>query len=387
MVIVLALLGLIASELILTATGVNAHQIEISGIYGKGVTALLAVGLFASVYGISLHELRRNARVVVVAITFGVALKALLTGGIMVLAYGGAGYLLLGVAVAQIDPLSVTASLSDSGMSRRAKSVLSAWASFDDPVTVLLVAYLASATLPAVRQHGGGTLTGVGTGSFLVQVGLNVALVAVAGVAWYLLAVRAGLDRTGRGNAVICLFLVVLMALAVSRGLLVGITVCGLFFRPKIEQVISRVVGLAFYAATFLLGMLLVTGVDLPAGLLLGASVYTVQILAGSLISRDMPRRDRVHLALGQQNGLTAIVLALALQPYFPAAVGVISVAILVVNILHICSNSIAELVIHPVPPAPPGPRSRSVPSRYGERMAGSELARESLRPGNSVPS
>jgi NhaP-type Na+/H+ or K+/H+ antiporter len=344
LVISLALLGLAVSAMVQGHSGVRMRQAASSALYGKGIAALLAIGLFASVYGISRRELRQNARIVLVAITFGVAFKAALTGGIMVLAYGSAGYLLLGVAVAQIDPLSVAATLQDRSMSRRARSVLSAWASFDDPVTVLLVAYLASFTLSGVSQHGQGLLV---DSHYIRQIALNAALVAAAGVLWYLVGVRLR-DRLGADlrNVLLCLVLAGLIAAAVSFGLLIGITVCGLFFRPPIEAIISRVVDLAFYAATFLLGMLLVTGVNVPAGGLLGVSVFLVQALAGTVISRGMPRDDRVHLALGQQNGLTAIVLALALQPYLPEAVGIIAIAILVVNVLHISCNGAWELAL-----------------------------------------
>lgn len=376
LVIVIALAGLCVAVVIQGTTRVRVHEIADSAAYGKSITALLAFGLFASVYGISRRELRRNARLVFAAVTLGVTGKAFLTGGVMVLAYGSAGYLLLGVAVAQIDPLSVAASIQDYGMSQRAKSILLAWASFDDPVTVLLVAYLASATLPAIGGHGGSALVIAGGSSVQWQIVLNVALVAIAGLAWYLAAVRAGWLGSARGNVLLCLILLGLIALAVSYGLLVGIAVCGLFFRPRIDWLISRVVDSAFYLATFMLGLLLVTGVHLAAGLLLGASVFAVQAMAGTLIGRGLPRGDRVHLALGQQNGLTAIVLALALEPYLPSAVGIVAIAILVVNILHILGNGIWSYidkytqhkerkspVLANLDPAWPGSRTAARPS------------------------
>ena len=49
------------------------------------------------------------------------------------------------------------------------------------------------------------------------------------------------------------------MVLAVSFGLLLGIAVCALFYRPPLGAVVSHVVDVAL-RATFLLGMLLVTG-------------------------------------------------------------------------------------------------------------------------------
>ncbi|MFJ2924851.1 hypothetical protein ACIPIU_07430 [Streptomyces massasporeus] len=58
------------------------------------------------------------------------------------------------------------------------------------------------------------------------------------------------------------------------------------------------------------------------------------------LISRLLVRPrltwpDLAHLGFGQQNGITAILLALALEPRFPGTVGVVGPAIVTVNLLH----------------------------------------------------
>jgi NhaP-type Na+/H+ or K+/H+ antiporter len=358
LVVALAVAGLAVSAVVQGAFDVHVRQLAESFAYGKCVSALLTVGLFAAAYGISRRELRRNARIVLVAITFGVALKAALVGAIMALVYGSAGFILLGVAVAQIDPLSVAATLRHSGMSERAKSILSAWASFDDPVTVLLV-YLGSFAIPLARQdHRGGL--GLSAGSYVSQILLNAALIAAAAGAWYLLAVLGA----GRGSdrlryAFQCLVLAGLLAAAAWYGLLIGITVCGLFFRPAVTAIVDRAVDFAFYAAVVLLGLLLVEGVDVPAGILLGAAVFGVQVLTALAITRGLPRADRFHLALGQQNGLTAIVLGLALQPYVPQAVGIIAVAILTVNVINICTNRSWELKLR----APVAASSKMEPS------------------------
>lgn len=384
--IFVSLLGLVASTAVQVFLGVRLHQVTSSSPYAKSIEALLSIGLFASTNKISRRELRQNVRVVLAAITFGVAVKALLAGSIMTLVYGSAGYLLLGVAVAQIDPLSVAANLQYSTMSSRARSILSAWASFDDPATVLLVAYLALVMLPRHGPPGGGALAGLGSGFDPRQIALNAALVAVAGLAWALLG-PVGRDRGGAGqrNVLLGLVLAGLIAVAVSFNLLIGIAVCGLFFRPPVEAVLSGVTGFASYAATFMLGMLLVTGVNVPAGVLLGMSVFGVQVLAGVIIGRRLPRGDRVTLALGQQNGLTAIVLALALQPYLPAAVGIIAIAILVVYVLHISSNSVWELV-QDIGAAREGRTPEVIVNRDGPAAAAKEPAGVSIPAGRGFP-
>ena len=88
-----------------------------------------------------------------------------------------------------------------------------------------------------------------------------------------------------------------------------------------------------------------------------------------------MPRDDRVHLALGQQNGLTAIVLALALQPYLPSAVGIIAMAVLTVNALHLVTNGAWDLMGQDGHrKAHRGPNSRKLPNPQpvGSAVAGS---------------
>jgi len=333
LVIGVAAAGVVTSFALQGIWGIHVQDMPGSPLYGKFTSSLLAVGLFASSYGISRGELRRNARVVLIAVTLGVAIKAGIVGTIMAFAYGGVGFLLLGIAVAQIDPLSVAATLRRSGMSERAKAILAAWASFDDPVTILLV-YAGSFLLPAVR-HGSGAGLGPGAGSYLSQILFNVLLIGAAALLW------SGLGRVPARFRLIpqCLGLVGLLVAAAGYGLLVGITVCGLFYRPRIAAALDRAVDFAFCMATFSLGLLLLTGINVLAGILLGVSVFCAQILVALAITRGLPRVDRRYLALGQQNGLTAIVLGLTLQPYLPQSVGIIAVSILTVNTLNIYSN------------------------------------------------
>ncbi|MFF5308212.1 hypothetical protein [Streptomyces massasporeus] len=106
----------------------RAHLVGTTG-YVVATGLLLAVGLYGSTHGIDLADLRRDLRGVVAAVTLGVVLKAALISGVMVLAFDRPEYLILGIVVAQIDPLSVTALSRDGHMSQRARSLLTAWAS------------------------------------------------------------------------------------------------------------------------------------------------------------------------------------------------------------------------------------------------------------------
>jgi hypothetical protein len=97
----------------------------------------------------------------------------------------------------------------------------------------------------------------------------------------------------------------------------------------------------AYGTAALTLGTLLVGGIDLAAGLILGAAAYGAQIVVGAVLTRKLDRVDRISLALGQQNGVTAIILALSLEPMFPRAVGLVAPAIVTVNCLHFAANTL----------------------------------------------
>jgi hypothetical protein len=345
-----ALLGVAALGW-LAALALHINGIENSSTYLLLATTLLAVGLLSSTYGISVDSIRRDVRTVLVAVTLGVLMKAAIIAAFMFLVFHRREYVILAVAVAQIDPLSVAAIRSRYGGSKRASSLLSAWASFDDPVTTLLTIYIAGWLLAS--SHTGGRLGSSAGGLMTFGTGLlgNAALAAGAYLLW--LAGRAVCRRVAPLDTVtrtpllravritMVLLLVALVAVAVINFLMLGLALIGLFFRPAPDKALRWVTSGAFLVATFALGLLLTQGVTLGPGVLLGLAAYGAQIVVGLLITFRLPRNDRIYLALGQQNGITAIILALLLESSFPGSAAIIAPAILVVNVLHTAANAI----------------------------------------------
>jgi hypothetical protein len=130
-----------------------------------------------------------------------------------------------------------------------------------------------------------------------------------------------------------------LLAFAVWHFLMLGLAIIGLFIRPDFGKHLERATRAAFFCAVFALGLLL-TGVDLLPGLVLGVAAFGAQFVIAQVIARRHTTNDRGYLALGQQNGITAVILALLLQPDFPQTIGIVAPAILVVNVLHIAGNA-----------------------------------------------
>lgn len=328
----MALLGLAGARLL------GLHGLDQSPQYLYAVTVLLAIGLYGSTSGIAIDQLVSNRRTILLAVTVGVLAKAVVIAGAMLLVVDQPIYaLLLGVAVAQIDPLSVAALVTGKRMSDSAKTVLRAWSSFDDPITMLITVYLLT-----LAASGGQVIPAVASGPLGLLAGLaeNLAFAAVVYAVW------AGAQAVSRRLAAVMPHTRVLQIMgplvllgagyyAVTQFALLGLAGIGLFLRPAPDAVLAWVTKAALLLATVALGLLLAGGVNWTAGIVLGAAAFGAQILLAPVVARSHDFVDRTYLALGQQNGITAITLALLVEPVFPGTVGIIAPAILTVNALH----------------------------------------------------
>ncbi|PWW63569.1 NhaP-type Na+/H+ or K+/H+ antiporter [Actinokineospora spheciospongiae] len=332
-----------------------------SDAYGFLVTALLGFGLYTSTRGIDIDEFRAHLRTVLIAVTLGVAAKVALIFAVLHAVGHDVKALLLAVAVAQIDPLSVAAMRAKSRMSEQGKALLAAWASFDDPVTVLLTAYLGAALLGP--DFGAGT---GGAAGFALSVAGNLALAAAVCWTWRRVGDR---PRGAVGNAVVAAAVLVVAFLAVRYSLMLALALIGLVVRPDVGDALDRLAGAALYLGLGAIGAVLVTGIPVGTGVVLGVAAFAAQFaVAYAVTTHRHWRRDRLRLALGQQNGLTAVILALLLEPAYPGAAATVAVAVVVVNLLHLSTNAAHDHL------------TRGHPQPEPDTEAGPEVARRDRR-------
>ena len=116
--------------------------------------------------------------------------------------------------------------------------------------------------------------------------------------------------------------------------------------RPPIEKAVSYGVHWALGIAAVLLGVLLINGITLWIGVVLGMAAYVAQIIVSFLLTGKLPLQDRLHIAFAQQNGITAIILALLFESYYPGTVAIVAPAIIVVNIIHRMANGILDIYL-----------------------------------------
>lgn len=339
-----ALIGLACSSLF------NGVDFVHSTAYVATASTLLFVGLYMAVFGIDKAEAKKEWRVVLVAVTFGVLCKYLLIFGLTYAVTRRWEYAILAMAITQIDPLSVAAISGDARMSKRTKTVLGAWASFDDPITAIMTPILISLTAIFAQQD---ISTSVSTHWLVGGVAL------VAGLIVFALAMRF----SSAAQKVLEPVVITLSAVGVVlTKLFIWAALLGWFVRPAWLQKGKRadwVTLIALGGATFLLGILLSKGVDWRGSLVLGIAAFIAQMIATSWVlsvagrirrnsttmHEPFSKRDKRHLALAQQNGITAIVLALNLEPSVPNAVAVVSFAIVVINVLNFAANWVNDRI------------------------------------------
>ncbi len=381
----------------LDPSGTLSDGIAGTAAYLYGATALLAIGLYSSTTQISGLALRRLAdsvrraivfrpvfslrpivlrpivlrpedrvsvRIVFLAVTVGVVVKAALITAVMYVAFREPLYplyLVLGVAMAQIDPLSVVALRGKSELSERAKAILHAWSSFDDPVTMLLTIYLA-----ALALSGNLGLVGADLMSFSWNLLANLGFAAAAAIIWWVLSRIAGMPKLSDSdsdeqvdsddgkktglppglNLVAVVVLATLVIVAVWQFLILGLAIAGLYFRPRLGPWLNRATQVALLLASLMLGVLLLGHVAWWHGLWLGVAAFAAQVVVALTLTRKLSFPDRGFLALSQQSGITAIILALLLERSFAGTVAVVAPAIIVINILHVCSTAVFSKII-----------------------------------------
>lgn len=335
----------------LIALTLNIHQLQNSGWYSTIITTLLAVGLYASTYGIDLKEARQHSKIIISAVTIGVIFKAAFTGIVLSILFHDPFFFILGIAVAQIDPLSVAGLMKGNRMSKKAKSILSSWASFDDPVTVLLSLYAPLLIMQIFGAHFGGIAEEATTDGPLIayagEIGLNLGIAALVfclytTLRFYTKQITA---RVAAGASVAtCLLLAISFSVSIASFAMLGIALIGLFLRPvAIGKFIDTAVTWALCLAAFLLGLLLIDGISVWQGVALGVVAYVAQVIAGFILTRKLGKKDRWHIAFAQQNGITAIILALLFETTHPGTVAIVAPAIIVINTLHWVCNSMVD--------------------------------------------
>ncbi|MEO1391128.1 MAG: hypothetical protein AAFV85_27665, partial [Cyanobacteria bacterium J06634_6] len=210
---------------------------------------------------------------------------------------------LCSTVIAQIDPILAAKNIAHERFSPKAGTILRCWSSFDDPITVLFAFYI---FLPLFLNE---------QTSFLSQYFLElfVELLVCVGIAT---TFRLQKNASIFSSTTIRKLMVIgtCVASGLSGRFLLPASL-GLMARPFNSQVKERAVNCIFAFSSFLIGALAV-GIPLnwKAGVILGASTYFLAQPAIAALFIQDTKINRLRVMFGHQNGMTAILLTIALE-------------------------------------------------------------------------
>lgn len=283
------------------------HEISILPVL---MYTAVAVGLYLNVSDIEMEELLRNKGVIAAVLLIGVPAKIFLPGLALLLlvpSLGKATVFLCATVIAQIDPILSAKSIAHDRFSQKSGTILRCWSSFDDPITVLFAFYI---FLPLFFQDQSFLI-----GRYFIQ--LLGELIVCAVLAFCLNVFLNSQSRlAGLKERHIKRFVVISTCIAsgvLGRFLLPASL--GLLVDPFSAQAKQRVLNWIFVFTSFVIGALAVdVRISWFPGIVLGAATFFLaQPLVSLLFIRDS--RDNLwRVMLGHQNGMTAILLTVAIE-------------------------------------------------------------------------
>lgn len=321
---------------------VSYFQIKEFALLQPAMYVAIAVGLYLNVAEINLREVRRNLKVIAAVLFLGVPIKIVVPGLLLSFFLPLSVAMLCATVIAQIDPILAAKNINPERFSPRAATLMRCWSSFDDPITVLFAFYL---FLPQFSPQP----------LALPDYFLNLAFEIYISFAIYTISRLWKPLQHGLGAKVIILGTCIVSSM--TGGLLLPASL-GLYLRPfKKERPKTIVLNLIFCFSVLVIGALAANlTLRWGVGILLAVSTF---FLAQPLVTKlffHNEGTDTIRVMLGHQNGMTAILLTIALE-LATENIQLLSItlpAILAIAAFYTISNYITDLFLTKTPSPKP---------------------------------
>lgn len=266
----------------------------------------VALGLYLNVSDIDIPELQKNKLTIAAVLFLGVPVKIFLPGLVLLdllPSLGKTAALLCATVIAQIDPILSAKNIAHDRFSTKSGTILRCWSSFDDPITVLFAFYI---FIPVLFRGESSYLS-----QFLTDISFEgMACIIMIAVFHY----RTQLPIFAQESVNKILVIAVCIASGLAGRFLLPASM-GLISRPFSTRVKEQLLNWIFGFSAFVIGAL---AVDIPlnwtAGIVLGGMTFFIaQPLIAWLFIRDT-WENLFRVMLGHQNGVTAILLTIALE-------------------------------------------------------------------------
>ncbi len=339
LIITAVILGL-SAYFLAAVLGINARHIP---YLQEVMYATIAVGLYINIVSIDTEIFKSNLNSIFKVILLGVPLKIILPG--FLLAYLSPSVApiayLCATVIAQIDPIAASHSLDYSNISKKSETILRAWSSFDDPITVLFAFYI---FLPIIL------LVDFNFNEYLLKIFRDIITCFVAYSIYKIYDTKFVISRTYKIFVETITVVAIIIYSILSASFLLPAAV-GLFIRPFAAEKLTKINSAIFYFSVVVLGLLSANlSLDWNSGLILAVSTFFLaQVIVTVLFLRDSTE-SKARVMFGHQNGMTAMLLTVAIEvsgsEKTAALLSVTLPAIICIAIFYFASNYILDILI-----------------------------------------
>ena len=292
-------------------------KIDVSNSYALQYLMRLAIaaGLYINVLSIDTNIFKKNLRLILGILLIGVPIKILLPGQLLgtfspSIDWGIA--FLAATAIAQIDPIAASKFLEKTKMSKKSETIVRAWSSLDDPVTVLFAFYI---FLPAILPQQSSFVR-----NFIIRIALDLTI-CLAIYSFVYVIRKTSFSDTCKDVISIFIIIITFAYSLYTQSFLVPATI-GLFVRPFEPGKLTRIISAIFYLSVIILGLLAShVSMDCLSGALLAISMFflaqvivTLMFLGYSLFKGKDSLSDIVRVMFCHQNGMTAMLLTITFE-------------------------------------------------------------------------
>ncbi len=267
----------------------------------------IAVGLYINILSIDTKIFKTCFNSIVKVVLVGVPIKIVLPGFLLSLfspQIAPIAYL-CSTVIAQIDPIAADKFLEDSKISKKSETILRAWSSFDDPITVLFAFYI---FLPALL------LTNFKIEEYLIKIILDIFSCIL--IYLFYLIYKQNITISKKVQSFIeTIVIVAIIIYSVVFNSFILPAVAGLFIRPFAPEKFSVINSGIFYLSAVILGTFAANmQLDWYSGLILAASTFFLaQVFVTFIFIKDSIE-SKSRVMFGHQNGMTAMLLTVAIE-------------------------------------------------------------------------
>ncbi len=339
LIITAVVLGL-AAYFLAAILGINARHIP---YLQEIMYATIAIGLYINIVSIDTEIFKSNLKSIFQVIVLGVPLKIILPG--FLLAYFSPSVApiayLCATVIAQIDPIAASHSLEYSNISKKSETILRAWSSFDDPITVLFAFYI---FLPIIL------LVDFNLNEYLLKIFRDIITCIVAYFLYKIYDTKFIIPRTYKIFIETIAIIAIITYSIFSASFLLPAAV-GLFIRPFAAEKLTKINSAIFYFSVIILGLLSANlSLDWNSGLILAVSTFFLaQVIVTVLFLRDSTA-SKARVMFGHQNGMTAMLLTVAIEvsgsEKTAELLSVTLPAIICIAIFYFASNYILDMLM-----------------------------------------